>query len=145
MIRRISHATFRLSAALVAITIIAIAALGARLATGPIQLTWLAPYVERALAPADQRVRVEVRDAQLRLGDDRVVELVGVDVRAKGPGGELLVVLQELEVGISLRALLLRGMLAPTSLQARAPRLVLVRSEDGTVDLRGLTDRKSVV
>jgi hypothetical protein len=139
VIRRISHAVFRLSAALVATMIIAVAALGARLATGPIQLTWLAPYVERALAPADQRVRVEVRDAELRLGDDRVVELVGVDVRAKGPAGELLVVLQELEVGISLRALLLRGMLAPASLQARAPRLVLARSEDGTIDLRGLT------
>jgi hypothetical protein len=139
VIRRISHATFRLSAALVAIMIIAIAALGARLATGPIQLTWLAPYVERALAPADQRVRVEVRDAQLRLGEDRVVELVGLDVRAEGPGGELLVELPELEVGISLRALLRRGMLAPTSLQARAPRLVLARSEDGTIDLRGLT------
>jgi AsmA-like C-terminal region/Protein of unknown function len=139
LIRRISHAVFRLSAALVAILIVASAALGVRLATGPIQLSWLAPYVERALAPVDQRVRVEVGDAQLRLGDDRVVELVGLDVRATGPGGELLVELPELEVGISLRALLLRGMLAPTSLQARAPRLVLSRSEDGTIGLRGLS------
>ncbi|HSA80816.1 MAG TPA: AsmA-like C-terminal domain-containing protein [Geminicoccaceae bacterium] len=139
MIRRISHAAFRLSAALMAIIIIAIAALGARIATGPIQLAWLTPYVERALAPADQRVRVEVGDAQLRLGDDRVVELVGLDVRATGPGGESLVELPEVEVGISLRALLRRGMLAPTSLQARAPRLLLARDEDGTIDLGALT------
>jgi uncharacterized protein YhdP len=138
VIRRISHAAFRLSAALVAIIIIVIAALGARLATGPIQLAWLAPYVERALAPADRRVRVEVGDAQLRLGNDRVVELVALDVRATGPGGEPLVELPELEVGISLRALLRRGMLAPTSLQATAPRLLLARGEDGTIDL-GLT------
>ena len=48
-----------------------------------------------------------------------VLELVGADVRAKGPDGELLIELPEIEVGISLRALLRRGMLAPVSLAAR--------------------------
>ena len=139
MVRRISHAFFRLAAALAALAIIAVAGLGARLAAGPIQLTWLAPYIERALAPADQRVRVEVRDAQLRLGDDRAPELVGIDLRARAPDGELLVELPEIEVGISLRALLVHRMLAATSLQATAPRLVLARDEDGALDLRGLT------
>jgi len=138
VVRRISHAFFRLAAALAALAIIAVAGLGARLAAGPIQLTWLAPYIERALAPADQRVRVEVRDAQLRLGDDRAPELVGIDLRARAPDGELLVELPEIEVGISLRALLVHRMLAATSLQATAPRLVLARNEDGALDLRGL-------
>ena len=138
MVRRISHALFRLLVALTALAIIALAGLGARLAAGPIQLTWLAPSIERALAPADQRVRVAVRDAQLRLGNDRVLELVGLDMQIKAPDGEVLLELPEIEVGISLRALLVHRMFAATSLQATAPRLVLARTEDGAVGLRGL-------
>jgi hypothetical protein len=129
---------FRLAAVLSALAIIGVAVLGARLASGPIRLTWLAPHVERAIQPADQRLRIEVGDALLRFGEDRVVELVGEDVLARGPGGELLIELPEIEVGISLEALIWRGMLAPVSLAAQAPRLVLGRNEDGAFGLRGL-------
>ena len=138
MALRISHLLFRLFAVLLAVVIIAAAALGVRLASGPIQLTWLAPYVARAITPADQQIRIEVGDAQLRLGLGHTVELVGIDVRAKGPDGELLIELPEIEVALSLDALLTRGMLAPTRLEASAPRLVLARGEDGRIRLGGL-------
>jgi hypothetical protein len=139
VIRRISHSLFRLLVGLSAAAIVLVAAVGARLTVGPIKLSWLAPYIERAIQPADERLRIEVGNAGIRLGDDRVVELVGVDVRAKGPGGELLVELPEIEIGVSLEALIWRGMLAATSLQATAPRLVLGRDENGRFGLRGLS------
>jgi hypothetical protein len=138
LVLRISHALFRIAAALVASAIIAIAALGARLATGPIQLTWLTPYLERAIAPADQKIKVEIRDAGVRLGQHRIVELVGTGVQVKGPAGQVLIDLPEIELGISLRALLWHGMLAPASLEAKAPLLILTRNEAGSIGLSGV-------
>ena len=121
----------------VASAIITVAALGGRLAVGPIQLTWLAPYLERALAPGDRRIKIEIRDAGVRLGQHRVIELVGAGVRVKGPDGEVLIDLPEIQLGISLRALIWHAMLAPASLEAKAPLLILTRNEAGAIGLSG--------
>ena len=138
LIRRIAHWLFRLLALLAAGIFVVAALVTARLTVGPLYLSWLAPYVERALASADRPFRVAVGGAQLRLGDDYAIELVGIDLRVTRPDGELLLELPEIEVGISLRALLRHGMLAPTTLAATAPRLVLARTADGAIRLRGL-------
>jgi AsmA-like C-terminal region/Protein of unknown function len=137
LVLRISHTLFRIVATLVASAIITVAALGARLAVAPIQLTWLAPYLERAIAPADRRIKIEIQDAGVRLGQHRVIELVGAGVRATGPDGEVLIDLPEIQIGISLRALLWHGMLAPASLEAKAPLLILTRNEAGNIGLSG--------
>jgi AsmA-like C-terminal region/Protein of unknown function len=137
LVLRFSHTLFRIVATLVASAIIIIAALGARLAVAPIQLTWLAPYLERALAPGDRRIKIEIQNAGVRLGEHRVVELVGAGVRARGPDGEVLIDLPEIQIGISLRALLWHGMLAPASLEAKAPLLILTRNQAGSIGLSG--------
>ena len=62
-----------------------------------------------------------------------------VDVRASGEDGALLAELPEVEVGLSLRALL-RGMIAVARLEATAPHLVLLRREDGSIGLQGGAD-----
>lgn len=138
MVLKLSHWLFRLFAMALVVVVMAVVLLGARLASGPVQLTWLAPYIERAIQPADPQVRIEVGGAALRLGEDQLIELVGVDVRAMGPESELLFELAEIEIGLSLRALLAEGMLAPERLQATAPRLVLARNPDGGIGLAGL-------
>ncbi len=137
MVLRITHAFFRIAATLVAAAIIAIAALGVRLAMGPIQLTWLAPYLEHALAPGDQQIRFAIRDAGVRLGQHRVIELVGAGVEARGSDGKVLIDLPEIQIGVSLRALIWHGMLAPASLEARAPLLILTRNDAGSIGLSG--------
>ena len=74
---------------------------------------------------------------ELRLSDDiDLVELVVVDVRVTGEDSELAARLPELEVGLSLRALL-RGMVAVARLEATSPHLVLTRRDDGSIGLRG--------
>jgi hypothetical protein len=137
VVLRISHALFRIAAALVASAVIAIAGLGVRLAFGPIQVTWLAPYLERAIAPSDRQVRLSVQNAAVRLGRHRVIELVATGVQARGSDGEVLIDLPEVEIGISLRALLAHGMLAPASLEAKAPLLILTRNQAGSINLSG--------
>jgi Protein of unknown function/AsmA-like C-terminal region len=135
LVLRISHTLFRIVVTLVASAIIIIAALGVRLAIAPIQLTWLAPYLERAIAPDDRRNKITVQNAGVRLGKHRVVELVGAGVQVKGPDGEVLIDLPEIQIGISLRALVWHGMLAPASLEAKAPLLILTRNQAGTIGL----------
>jgi Protein of unknown function/AsmA-like C-terminal region len=137
LVLRISHWLFRIAATLVACAIIVIAAVGIRLATGPIQLTWLAPYLERAIAPGDPQVRLSIENASVRLGQHRIVELVAAGVQVRGPDGEVLIDLPEVQIGISLRALVWRGMLAPASLEAKAPLLILTRNQAGDIHLSG--------
>ena len=104
VVSRISHALFRIAITLVAAVVLTIIALGARL-FAPIQLTWLAPYLERALAPSHQQIRFEIQNAGVRLGKRRAIELVGAGVQAKGADGEVLIDLPEIQIGISPRAL----------------------------------------
>ncbi len=137
MVLRISHTLFRIVATVVAGGIVLIAALGVRLAVAPIHLTWLAPYLERALAPGDGRIKIQIQDAGVRLGQHRVIELVGAGVQARAPDGEVLIDLPEIQIGISLRALIWHGMLAPASLEAKAPLLILTRNEAGAIGLSG--------
>ncbi len=120
---------------LVTLAIIAVAGLALRLTLGPIQLTWLTPYLERALAPADQRNKFEIRSAVARLGEHERIELLGRGVTLRGPGGQVLIELPEIEIGLSLRALVRHGILAPASLRATAPLLILTRREAGTIGL----------
>ena len=77
---------FGLLAVLAALAVFAIAALGARLASGPIQLTWLAPYVERAIRRLTDGFGSRSATPCCASASDRVVELVG-DGRA-GQGAE---------------------------------------------------------
>ncbi len=138
MVLRISHLLFRIVAVVVASAVVAIAALGGRLVLGPIQLTWLAPSLARAITPPDRAFKIEIQNAGVRLGQHRVIELVGDGVQAKGPDGEVLIDLPEIQIGISLRALIWHFMLAPASLEARAPLLILTRNQAGTIGLSGL-------
>ncbi|MGH6913459.1 MAG: hypothetical protein ACREH3_07095, partial [Geminicoccales bacterium] len=137
MIRTLSTRLLRLLAVLVTVLTVAISLFAWRIASGPLPLDWLTPYIAGALSAEDGSVEVAVGGTELRRSRDvDLVELVVVDVRATGADGALLAELPELEIGLSLRALL-RGMIAVARLEATAPHLVLVRREDGSIGLRG--------
>jgi hypothetical protein len=138
-----------LSIALSALSIIAASAAVAlvlivwRLASGPISLQPLTPYIEQALTAEGSGLQVEVGDTAMRLSAERGIELVALDVRWKGPDGEVPIALPEIRVDLSLRALLFDGVLAPTRLDAEAPRLILVRDEGGGIGLASVTGQRS--
>jgi hypothetical protein len=114
-----------------------------RLASGPISLQPLTPYIERALTAEGGALRAEVGDTAMRLSAERGIELVALDVRWTDPNGEVPIALPEVRVDLSLRALLFDGVLAPTRLDAEAPRLVLVRDEQGGIGLASLAGQHS--
>jgi uncharacterized protein YhdP len=140
LIGRLSHRLLRLLAVLVTALTVATALFAWRIASGPIALDWLTPYIADALGDRKEGIQVTVGATELRLSDDiDLVELVVVDVRARGRDGRILAELPEVELSLSLRALL-RGMIAVARLEATAPHLVLVRRADGSIGLQGGAD-----
>lgn len=120
----------------VAATVVAGAGLVAwRLSEGPIDLAAVQPYIEEALSPSDSSYSVAI--------DSTVVAWAGwnrlLDLRARGillvdRQGRTLAAVPEASLTLSGRALL-RGVLAPRSLELIAPRLRLAKGEDGGVRL----------
>jgi len=128
---------FRLLGWLLASVAVILAIVLWRLASEPISLDRLTPYLQAALNPDDARLTVEVGRTQAQLTDGGI-ELVVLDVRGIGPSGEPVFALPEVEVDLSLRALFVRGMLAPVRLAADAPSMTLLRRRDGSIGLGGM-------
>ena len=144
MIRTLSDRLLRLLAVLVTALTVAISLFAWRIAAGPLPLDWLTPYIAEALSNEEEGIRVAVGGTQLRLSNEiDLVELVVLDVRATGEDDTVLAELPEVEVGLSLHALL-RGMIAVARLDATAPHLSLVRREDGSIGLQGGRDSEHV-
>lgn len=113
-----------------------------RLDAVPIELGWLKPRIERALTPENSGVAVTAERVELRLDkEERTLSLVGVDVQYRAPGegdrpAAPLLAFPEVELALSIEAFLKRGMIAASDVHARAPSLVVIRNEDGVIDLR---------
>ncbi|MFQ5959744.1 MAG: DUF3971 domain-containing protein, partial [Alphaproteobacteria bacterium] len=122
-------------AAAVAAAAIVFAAAAWRLASGPVTLTFLSPYIEEALRQSDSPYRVEFSDTILTwAGWERTLDIRLLDVRAVGADGALAAVAPEVSLGLSLPALL-RGMIAPSSLEIIEPKVRVVRGPDGSIEL----------
>ncbi|MGH6905427.1 MAG: DUF3971 domain-containing protein, partial [Geminicoccaceae bacterium] len=131
MVTRISRLVLRLLALLLAIAAVTAGFLAWQLATGPVSVAWLNPYLERQLS--GPRVVVELEDTQLRLGRDQLLELTATGVRVRDRHGRLLSELPEVEIGLSTSAMLLEGRIAVRRIESAAPSLVLTRREDGSI------------
>ncbi|MBT5110535.1 MAG: hypothetical protein HOM25_17790 [Rhodospirillaceae bacterium] len=100
------------------------------LSSGPVQLTFLTPYIERALSPEGGTLSVEIEDTRLVwAGWARAVDIRVKNVRLLDFEREELAVLPQVAVGLSLTALM-RGIVAPTSLEIIAPKVTGIRTED---------------
>ena len=104
-----------------------------RLSAGPVSLSFLSPYIERALDASQQSVRIELDDTILTwAGWERTLDVRVVNVRAIRPGGAVIASVPELAFSISGPALL-RGVVAPSSIELFGSSLRLVRDRDGRV------------
>ena len=133
MVIRISRLVLRLLVLLLAIA--AVAALGFfawQLATGPVSVAWLNPYIERQLS--GERVVVEHRR---HAGAPGARSAARAHARpacgCSDPDGRLLSELPEVEIGLSTSAMLLEGAIAVRRIEATAPSLMLTRREDGSI------------
>ncbi len=111
-----------------------------RLTEGPLSLGFLSPYVEEALHGEDLSYRFEFEDTLLVwAGWGHPLEIQLTDLRIADTEGETLAQVPAAAIGLS-GAALLRGVVAPTSIELREPRLGLVRSLDGQLHLAGSGD-----
>lgn len=111
-----------------------------RLASGPIEIGALKPYVAEALSPADRGVRTEIGDLVLTwTGFGHPIDLrarrvaVFRDDGGTG-GGRRIAVIPELGIGFDLKGLV-QGRLMPTRLDAVGPQITVLRGTDGGLTL----------
>ena len=106
-----------------------------RLSGEPVSLAFLTPYLEDALKAKDGSFTTHLDDTQLTwAGWDRALDIRLIGVRAIKSDGEVIASVPEMGVGLSFRALL-RGDIAPTSLEVFRPKLRIVRGKEGGFDI----------
>ena len=129
--------TLRLLTYLIAATVaglsIVFAAAAWRLSAGPVSLLPLTPYLEKAISESAGGLGVRFNDTVLGWDRERQsleVQAVGVDLI--GVSGDVLR-LPRISISLSSKALI-RGIIAPKSVDLEAPELVFIRKSDGTFD-----------
>ena len=135
MIARTLRGLMQWLAGLVAGFAILFLVLAWRLSSGPISLGFLSPYMAQVLHPEGAPVRVAVGDTVLTwAGWERTFEIRVLNVRVVRADGTVAARVPELSVSFSAQALM-RGMLAPKSIELFGPDLVLRRGRDGTFEV----------
>lgn len=104
-----------------------------RLMQGPVELNWLAPYVEAAFQSSGVGLKVAVSGVVFGLDrNTQQLDLRAVGVQVSLPNGEPLASFPEMATSFALGALL-RGRLEPTRVVIERPSLHLVRDESGAI------------
>jgi hypothetical protein len=107
-----------------------------RVMQGPIELDWLAPYLEGAFERSGIGLKVAI--SGVRFGIDRnthQLDLRAEDVHVSLPGGGPLASFPEMATSFGLGALL-RGRLEPTQVVVERPIVHLMRDKTGTIAAR---------
>ena len=107
-----------------------------RLASGPVSISFLTPYIEGALAEVHQgAVKLAVDDTILTwAGWQRTLDIRIVNLRTTLPGGEEIATVPEVSISLSAAALL-KGTVAPRSVEFFGPSFRVVRHANGRVAL----------
>ncbi|MGB8275550.1 MAG: AsmA-like C-terminal domain-containing protein [Alphaproteobacteria bacterium] len=106
-----------------------------RMSGEAVSLAFLTPYLERTLSAEDGSFTVRLDDTVLKwAGWKRTLDIRMLGVKAVGPSGQVLAAVPDIAVSLSLRGLL-HGFLAPTRLEILSPRIRVVRSAEGSLQL----------
>lgn len=132
MLKRSAKICLEVALGLVAALAIVAGLLIWRLSDGPVSIAFLTPYLEASFSDSDAGVNVGVTDTVLtwdRLEGD--LDLRALNVTVRDQQGRLILSLPDVEVGVSLAALL-SGTLAPTRVEVVGARITLRRTADGS-------------
>jgi hypothetical protein len=106
-----------------------------KLSSGPISLAFLTPYIETSLATFHKTFKIRLDETILTwAGWERTLDIRVLNVRALGEGDALIASVPEISLSLSAKALL-KGMIAPKSIEMFRPSLKLVRHRDGTFEV----------
>ncbi len=135
MLRRTSHIFLELIAALIVGVLLLMLVATWRLSQGPVSLGFLKPYVDEQLVALEGPLKIEIDDMILKwAGWDRALDIVVLGAKASARDGGPIASAPEVSVSISALPLL-RGVIAPTSLELISPKLNIVRTRSGRFEL----------
>jgi len=104
-----------------------------RLSAGPVPVDFLTPYLEEAFNDREDGTTVEIGETVLTWVDwSRNFDLRARQTSVRDADGRLLASLPDVAVSLNLRALV-RGRVAPTTIEIMRPSLALVRDADGRI------------
>jgi uncharacterized protein YhdP len=123
-------------AGLLAILIIAGGVVAVRLQeNAPLQLSFLTPYLEQSLNRIDPNIRVKIGNTLLTWsGWKGPLDLRARNVQVSDAAGQGVATLPDISVSLSLPALLV-GEIAPSAIEVVGPDLIVVRTEEGRLQL----------
>lgn len=135
MLRRTSHVIIEVVVAL-AIGLAVLAGVAVwRFTQGPVSLGFFKAEIEAALSAAVAPLEVRLDNTILTWVAERsALHIRGVGLHAFDANGDIVASAPEASIHLSLRALL-RGLIAPTTVELIGPRIRLVRSADGIFGL----------
>ena len=139
MFGRVIRTAFDIGTTFFVLAVIALGLLGWRLSAGPISLDFMTPQVARALSAADGSTIVDIDATELNWSARRTLDIRVRGVRLLGPDGKLLLDVPQIAISLSGRAML-RGVIAPTSLEVSGVQLALTRTRSGEVQFRSSAD-----
>ncbi|MEE8444561.1 MAG: hypothetical protein V3S44_04375, partial [Alphaproteobacteria bacterium] len=139
MVRRTSLIVSEILAGLIA-GMIALGGLAAwRLHSGPVPLDFLTPHLEAALRDSDAGFNIDIENTDLVwAGWRHAIDIRARNVAVTGADGAALARVPQLSIGLSVRALV-RGNIAPTSIDVVSPSIRVIRRETGEIAL-GFTE-----
>ncbi|MBL6941057.1 MAG: hypothetical protein ISR53_02755, partial [Rhodospirillales bacterium] len=106
-----------------------------KLSSGPISLAFLTPYIESTLATFHKSLRIHLDDTILTwAGWERTLDIRVLNVRVLGEDDSLVASIPELSLSLSAKALI-KGMVAPKSIEMFRPSLKVERHRDGTMEV----------
>ncbi|MBO6782434.1 MAG: AsmA-like C-terminal domain-containing protein [Alphaproteobacteria bacterium] len=135
MIVRSSRALLIFFAAALVGMALTVGALFVQLNRGPIGLSFLTPVVERTLNATLDGVSIRLHDTVLAWeSSDRALDIRATGLQVLDGEGVVQATIPEMTVTFSARALL-RGLIAPTKLELLGPRVKIVRTRDGQLNV----------
>ncbi|MDA0785925.1 MAG: AsmA-like C-terminal domain-containing protein [Proteobacteria bacterium] len=106
-----------------------------QLSRGPISLSFLTPLIERALDTGHGNARIRLHDTILTwAADERELDIRAVGLQFVDSSDSVRATIPEMSIKFSGRALL-RGLVAPTSLELFGPRVRVVREVNGDISM----------
>jgi hypothetical protein len=106
-----------------------------KLSSGPISLAFLSPYFESTLATFHKSSRIRLDDTILTwAGWERTLDIRVINVRVLGENDTLIASIPELSLSFSAKALI-RGMIAPKTIEMFRPSLKVIRHQNGSLEV----------
>lgn len=136
LVKRVVRGLFQIIGGLGVGLLIAVLLVAWRLASGPVSISFLTPYIQTALSEVHKdAIKLDVEDTILTwAGWERTLDIRIVNLQTSLPDGQVIATVPEVSLSLSAKALL-KGNVAPRSIEFFGPAFHVERLTDGSFAL----------